>query len=152
MREGLSPSARTAQNSLKLLLFVARATVLRTSIARICNTLPMPESDTLHGLRAQWEIDDKAQPLVANQLLVRFGTPPFSSPNVPDAVYLTFGHMNPVLFNLEPGAAPSQDDIDRVVLPVMPVAHMAVSVDRLRDFVGQIQQVIEQFDANQQGQ
>jgi hypothetical protein len=112
----------------------------------------MPESETAHSLRAQWVIDDMAQPQAVNQLLARFGTPPFSAPNVPDAVYLTFGHMNPVLFNLEPGTMPTPADVEGVVLPVVPVAHMAMSIDRLRDFVGQLEQVIEQFDANQQGQ
>jgi len=112
----------------------------------------MPETETLHNLRAKWVVDPTSQPSVANVLLPQYGTPPFSAPNVPDAIYLTFGHMNPVLFDLEPGTVPTQEDVDGTVIPVVPVAQLVVTVDRLRDFVGQLQQVLGQFDENAQGE
>jgi hypothetical protein len=107
----------------------------------------MPDADQLQGLRAQWKLNPETQPVFANLLLPQFGAPSMGI-SVPDTVYLSFGHMNPPTFDLEPGATPGPEDLAKLVVPISPVAQVVTSVDRLREFAAQLNNLLHEFDSN----
>jgi len=99
------------------------------------------------NLRAKWILNPEDQPQFANLLMPQVGIPGMMT-GVPETAYLNFGHMNPVIFDLDPGQIPSATQVAEHVAPVMPVARVAMSIDKLREFSFQIQQMLADYDMN----
>lgn len=76
-------------------------------------------------IQAQWIIDPGFQPSAANQMIVQDGMPNGNS--LSSEIYVTFGHVNPPIFD-NPDAAIG------AVVPVLPVARLLMSRERLTAF------------------
>jgi hypothetical protein len=69
---------------------------------------------------------------------------------VPDGAYLTFGHINPPVFNLPTGERPTPEMAAATTLPVVPVARVYCSLDRLKQFVVEIEAALERAEGKSQ--
>jgi len=107
----------------------------------------MPDEDTFTNLRAKWLLDTDNQPVLANFLLPQFGVPVLAT-GMPDMAYLQFGHMNPIMFDLTPGESPTPEALATFEASVIPVAQIAMTFDKLREFSLQIQQMLADHDRN----
>lgn len=81
----------------------------------------------------QWLWDPTASVQLVNQLVIQ--------PDVPmhdgaagDQIYLTFGHLNPPLVIGDVADPQVQAQHDGAVLPITPVARLAVTRERLQEF------------------
>lgn len=107
----------------------------------------MPDEESFTNLPAKWMLDKEQQPVLANLLLPQFGIP-VGETGVPDMAYLHFGHMNPIMIDVPFGHAPTPEDMASFVGAVVPVAQVAMTFDKLREFSQQIQQVLADYDNN----
>lgn len=104
------------------------------------------------NMNAQWIIDQAAQAALSNQMFVQFDSPSSPESGRPDGAYLTFGHVNPPVFNLGPGEAePSEEVLNATVLPVLPTARVYVTFDRLKAFVAELDEKIAMIERPLEG-
>jgi hypothetical protein len=81
-------------------------------------------------IQASWVLDPGIVPTAANQILIQPGLPAGQSPA--DGFYLYLGHISPPAFPTEEAALFSAQQ--GAVHPVIPVARVYVSRDRLEAF------------------
>lgn len=112
----------------------------------------MSNLDAPVNINAQWIIDQAAQAALSNQMFVQFDSPSSAESGRPDGAYLTFGHINPPVFNLGPGeTAPSEEVLNATVLPVLPTARVYVTFDRLKAFVAELDEKIAMIERPLEG-
>ena len=97
------------------------------------------------NISAQWALDPGMQAVLANQLFVQWDGAASENGN-PDGVYLTFGHVNPPVFSLPPGEQPTPEMLQSYIAPVIPVSRVYCSFDRLKAFVGELEQRIAEAE------
>ena len=107
----------------------------------------MPDEESYTNLPARWKLESEQQPVLANLMLPQYGIP-VNATGVPDMAYLHFGHMAPIMFDAPPGEAPTPEVMASFVGSVVPVAQVAVTFDKLREFSDQIQQMLADYDRN----
>jgi hypothetical protein len=83
-------------------------------------------------IQAQWMLDPTSLPATANQMLIQTGAP-VDGISIFDGVYLSFGHLNPPIME-EPKSQEEYAAASQMVFPVVPVARLFVSRDRLQQF------------------
>jgi hypothetical protein len=89
----------------------------------------MPETPPSLQIQARWSLDPASMPVFANQVLVQAGPP---ANGRLDSIYLTFGHINPPFVDTaQIGVGLSQEDVAGVVFPVLPVARVALTLEKL---------------------
>lgn len=101
------------------------------------------------NVNASWILDPTVQSAVVNQMFLQFDNPASPASARPDGVYLTFGHVNPPVFNLPAGENPSQEMVASLVLPVTPSARIYLSIERLRAFIDDIDAKLKAVEGNQ---
>lgn len=105
-------------------------------------------SDVTQEVSAQWILDPGMPASLVNQMLVQFDAPGSPEKRLPDGAYLTFGHVNPPIFSLPPGTQPTAEMVAEMVLPVLPTTRVYVSLDRLKEFVRELDEKITALEAS----
>jgi hypothetical protein len=81
-------------------------------------------------VQAQWDLDPRQIAVLANQILIQPGLS--VGPSQSDGFYLVLGHISPPAFPSAEAAEAARSG--GAVLPVVPVARVFVTQERLQDF------------------
>lgn len=94
-----------------------------------------------HTLQANWELDPRRMPLLANQVLLQS---PATLGSKPESVLLTLGHVNPPLLQ-----APVTEEALRNLTsnPVMPVGYFNLPMDLARRLHAQLAEYISAMES-----
>ena len=98
------------------------------------------------NISAQWALDPTIQATLSNQLFIQWDGTAAPEANTPDGAYLTFGHVNPPVFSLPPGEQPSPEMVSSFVAPVVPVARVYCSFERLKAFANELNKRIAEAE------
>lgn len=104
----------------------------------VCNTHNMAALGQIQ-IQATWMLDPTSLPALANQLLIQPGLP--ADGRTSDGFYVYLGHISPPAFPTPAAAAAAATS--PVSQPVVPVASVFVSRDRLRAFHRAIGEALE---------
>ncbi len=82
-------------------------------------------------------LDPSSIPVPANQIIIQVGDA--------ESVYLTFGHVNPPVFDgIESGAAPTPEMLSSLTLAVIPVSQILLPFSKLVELREKIDGILGQ--------
>jgi hypothetical protein len=90
-------------------------------------------------VQARWMLDAGSLPTPANQSLIQAGDGAHN-------FYLTLGHLNPPIFDGQPGQELTQEMVQGNVYPVVPVARLLLSTQTLIDLRDKINGMLESVE------
>lgn len=84
-------------------------------------------------VQTQWQLNPMVQPTPVNQILIQEGAGTQGGRRSGE-LYLTFGHVMPPAIMPGPDGAISQEALNGVIAPIIPVGQYVITLERLREF------------------